>query len=139
MQYSNCHQSTHGECHAYIDSLRIHVLLIFPLRLLIRYIFCFGRCELFVYSDGNTEKLASGSVKPFVTHLKVVEEQVALAIRSIKLEVDKRKYTETWFTKGTLERLFRIANGIYLFSYLKHAALLYCNNLGFFNLINQYC
>ncbi|KAM1219192.1 hypothetical protein ACFX2G_047292 [Malus domestica] len=69
-----------------------------------------SRCELFVYSDGNTEKLASGSVKPFVTHLKVVEEQVALAIQSIKLEVDKRKYTETWFTKGTLERFVRFVS-----------------------------
>lgn len=65
----------------------------------------FRRCELFVSSNGNTEKLASGSVKPFVTHLKVAEEQVALAVQSIKLEVEKRKYAETWFTKGTLERL----------------------------------
>ena len=63
-----------------------------------------GSCELFVSSDGNTEKLASGLVKPFVTHLKVAEEQVALAVQSIKLEVDKCRNAETWFTKGTLER-----------------------------------
>ncbi|KAM0959372.1 hypothetical protein TB2_024158 [Malus domestica] len=69
-----------------------------------------SRCELFVYSDGNTEKLASGSVKPFVTHLKVAEEQVALAVQSIKLEVDKRRYAETWFTKGTLERFVRFVS-----------------------------
>ncbi|XP_068335813.1 uncharacterized protein [Pyrus communis] len=69
-----------------------------------------SRCELFVYSDGNTEKLASGSVKPFVTHLKVAKEQVALAIPSIKLEVDKHKHTETWFTKGTLERFVRFVS-----------------------------
>lgn len=61
---------------------------------------------MFVSSNGNTEKLASGSIKPFVTHLKVAEEQVALAVQSIKLEVEKRKHAETWFTKGTLERLF---------------------------------
>lgn len=70
-----------------------------------------SRCELFVSSNGNTEKLASGSVKPFVTHLKVAEEQVALAVRSIKLEVEKRKYAETsWFTKGTLERFVRFVS-----------------------------
>ena len=63
------------------------------------------RCELFVSSNGNTEKLASGLVKPFVSHLKVAEEQVALSLQSIKLEVEKSKNTETWFTKGTLERL----------------------------------
>lgn len=66
------------------------------------------RCELFVSSDGNTEKLASGLVKPFVTHLKVAEEQVARAVQSIKLEVGKRNNAETWFTKGTLERLFLV-------------------------------
>lgn len=66
--------------------------------------FILGRCELFVSRDGNTEKLASGLVKPFVTHLKVVEEQVALAVQSIKLEVEKYKNADLWFTKGTLER-----------------------------------
>lgn len=64
------------------------------------------RCELFVSSNGNTEKLASGLVKPFMTHLKVVEEQVALSVQSIKLEVDRRKNVDSWFTKGTLERYF---------------------------------
>ena len=63
------------------------------------------RCELFVSSNGNTEKLASGLVKPFVTHLKMAEEQVALSLQSIKLEVEKHKNAENWFTKGTIERL----------------------------------
>ncbi|XVF86949.1 hypothetical protein PTKIN_Ptkin18bG0081700 [Pterospermum kingtungense] len=69
-----------------------------------------SRCELFVSSNGNTEKLASGLVKPFVTHLKVAEEQFALSLQSIKLEVDKRKNAETWFTKGTLERFVRFVS-----------------------------
>ncbi|XP_017978926.1 PREDICTED: uncharacterized protein LOC18596277 isoform X2 [Theobroma cacao] len=69
-----------------------------------------SRCELFVSSNGNTEKLASGLVKPFVTHLKVAEEQVALSIQSIKLEIEKRKNAETWFTKGTLERFVRFVS-----------------------------
>ena len=64
-----------------------------------------GRCELLVSYDGTIEKVASGLVKPFVTHLKVAEEQFALAVKSIKLEVDRYKNVETWFTKGTLERL----------------------------------
>ncbi|KAL5755493.1 hypothetical protein ACOSQ2_020239 [Xanthoceras sorbifolium] len=67
-------------------------------------------CELLVSSDGNTEKLASGLVKPFVTHLKVAEEQAVRAVRSIKLEVGKRDNAETWFTKGTLERFVRFVS-----------------------------
>ncbi|KAK7275540.1 hypothetical protein RIF29_16659 [Crotalaria pallida] len=63
-----------------------------------------SRCELLVSSDGNTQKLSSGLVKPFLTHLKVAEEQAALAAQSIKLEIGKQKNVETWFTKGTLER-----------------------------------
>ncbi|XAR49862.1 hypothetical protein NMG60_11004024 [Bertholletia excelsa] len=69
-----------------------------------------SRCELFVSSGGSTEKLASGLLKPFVTHLKVAEEQVALAIQSIKLEADQSKNAKTWFTKGTLERFVRFVS-----------------------------
>ncbi|GJZ40565.1 hypothetical protein Tco_0587451 [Tanacetum coccineum] len=69
-----------------------------------------SRCELYVSGNGNTEKLASGLVKPFMTHLKVVEEQVALSAKSIKLEVDKRKNVDSWFTKGTLERFVRFVS-----------------------------
>lgn len=63
-----------------------------------------GRCELLVSSDGNSEKLTSGLVKPFLTHLKVAEEQASLAVQSIRLEIDRHKNAETWFTKGTFER-----------------------------------
>ncbi|CAI9301297.1 unnamed protein product [Lactuca saligna] len=45
-----------------------------------------SRCELIVSSIGNTEKLASGLVKPILTHLKVVEEQVGSSAQFIKLE-----------------------------------------------------
>ncbi|XP_077236453.1 uncharacterized protein LOC143877975 [Tasmannia lanceolata] len=69
-----------------------------------------SRCELFVSAEGNTEKLASGLLKPFVTHLKVAEEQVAQALQSIKLQVERRKYGSTWFTKGTLERFVRFVS-----------------------------
>ncbi|EEF33194.1 conserved hypothetical protein [Ricinus communis] len=71
-----------------------------------------SRCELFVSSSGSTEKLASGLVKPFVAHLKVAEEQVAQAVHSIKLEVERHRNAnpETWFTKGTLERFVRFVS-----------------------------
>ncbi|OIW04535.1 hypothetical protein TanjilG_13917 [Lupinus angustifolius] len=69
-----------------------------------------SRCELFVSSDGNTEKLTSGLVKPFLTHLKVAEEQVALAAQSIKLETERHKNAGTWFTKGTLERFVQFVS-----------------------------
>ncbi|KAJ9548776.1 hypothetical protein OSB04_021319, partial [Centaurea solstitialis] len=50
-----------------------------------------SRCELFVSSGGNTENLTSGLLKPFVSHLKVAEEQVAFALQSIRFEVDTHK------------------------------------------------
>lgn len=68
-----------------------------------------SRCELFVSSDGSSEKIASGLLKPFVSHLKFAEEQIASAARSVKLEVGRRKNT-SWFTKGTLERFVRFVS-----------------------------
>ncbi|KAL3528554.1 hypothetical protein ACH5RR_007876 [Cinchona calisaya] len=69
-----------------------------------------SRCELVVSSGRNTEKLASGLVKPFVAHLRAAEEQVAMSVRSIKLEVQRRQNAEMWFTKGTLERFVRFVS-----------------------------
>ncbi|XP_042508024.1 uncharacterized protein LOC122084059 isoform X2 [Macadamia integrifolia] len=69
-----------------------------------------SRCELFISGDGATEKLTSGLLKPFVAHLAVAEEQVARAVQSIKLEVEKHKNAGTWFTKGTLERFVRFVS-----------------------------
>ncbi|KAG1342590.1 hypothetical protein COCNU_05G008190 [Cocos nucifera] len=68
------------------------------------------RCELFVSGDGKTEKLASGFLKPFITHLKVAGEQASQAVQSIKLEVERRKNSGTWFNKGTLERFVRFVS-----------------------------
>ncbi|KAF3792272.1 hypothetical protein EJ110_NYTH00380 [Nymphaea thermarum] len=69
-----------------------------------------SRCELFVSGEGKTEKLASGLLKPFVTHLRVAEEQVGQAVQTIKLEVQKNQESGTWFTKGTLERFVRFVS-----------------------------
>ncbi|XP_019194183.1 PREDICTED: uncharacterized protein LOC109188114 [Ipomoea nil] len=67
------------------------------------------RCELFVSTDGKTEKLASGLLKPFVTHLKVAE-QVASGAQSIKLDAGGCKDAHLWFRKGTLERFVRFVS-----------------------------
>ncbi|KAL2462385.1 uncharacterized protein Fot_53622 [Forsythia ovata] len=69
-----------------------------------------SRCELFVSSNGNMEKLASGLVKPFVAHLKFAEEQVLSDAQSVKLEAGRQKRSKTWFTKGTLERFVRFVS-----------------------------
>nr|XP_027122575.1 uncharacterized protein LOC113739542 isoform X1 [Coffea arabica] len=69
-----------------------------------------SRCELVVSSGGNTEKLASGLVKPFVANLRVAEEQVAMSVHSIKLEIERQQNAEVWFTKGTLERFVRFVS-----------------------------
>ncbi|KAI3783106.1 hypothetical protein L2E82_13168 [Cichorium intybus] len=64
----------------------------------------------FLINKSNTEKIASGSVKPFVNHLKVAEEQFASSLQSIKLEVENHRYTEKWFTEGTLEKFVRFVS-----------------------------
>lgn len=71
------------------------------------------RCELFVSADNVTEKLASGFLKPFLTHLRAVEEQVAGGCNSVRLEHPQslEKYQgRSWFTKGTLERFVRFVS-----------------------------
>ncbi|KAJ3698061.1 hypothetical protein LUZ61_001766 [Rhynchospora tenuis] len=67
-----------------------------------------SRCELFVSGSGRTEKIASGFLKPFVTHLKVAEEQAAQPY--IRLQVEKRGNGVAWFNKGTLERFVRFVS-----------------------------
>ncbi|VFR00138.1 unnamed protein product [Cuscuta campestris] len=68
------------------------------------------RCDLFVSTNGKTEKLASGVFKSFVTYLKVAEKQVASAMQSIKLDVGGLKDAHLWFRKGTLERFVRFVS-----------------------------
>jgi hypothetical protein len=62
-----------------------------------------SRCELVVSGNGRTERIASGSVKPFVAHLRAAEEQAAAQPPppAIRLQLDRRA---AWFSKGTLER-----------------------------------
>ncbi|XP_057834904.1 COP1-interacting protein 7 [Cryptomeria japonica] len=69
------------------------------------------RCELVISAEGETEKLASGLLKPFLTHLKTAEEQIAKGGYSIRLEppIASNQHA-TWFTKGTIERFVRFVS-----------------------------
>ncbi|CAO1939477.1 unnamed protein product [Urochloa humidicola] len=67
------------------------------------------RCELVVSGNGRTEKIASGSVKPFVAHLRAAEEQASAQPPqpAIRLQLERRT---PWFSKGTLERFVRFVS-----------------------------
>ncbi|CAN6176196.1 unnamed protein product [Urochloa humidicola] len=67
------------------------------------------RCELVVSGNGRTEKIASGSVKPFVAHLRSAEEQASAQPppTAIRLQLERRA---PWFSKGTLERFVRFVS-----------------------------
>uniref|UniRef100_A0A1J3F783 COP1-interacting protein 7 n=1 Tax=Noccaea caerulescens TaxID=107243 RepID=A0A1J3F783_NOCCA len=64
-----------------------------------------SRCELFVSSNGETEKLASGLIEPFVNHLSVLEAQ-----SYFRAELKKSENDKSWFTRRTLERFVQIVN-----------------------------
>eukprot|EP00250_Pteridium_aquilinum_P009147 c18470_g1_i3 orf=922-5472(-) len=76
------------------------------------------RCELFISADGLMEKLASGFVKPFVTHLRAVEVQAARGNQVIRLESQAgfakhhrhQQCDNGWFCKGTMERFVRFVS-----------------------------
>lgn len=69
------------------------------------------RCELVVVWGEETERLASGLLKPFLVHLKAAEDQYATGTKEIKLVPPPgygsatKPETSAWFTKGTIERL----------------------------------
>ncbi|XP_013744594.1 COP1-interacting protein 7-like isoform X1 [Brassica napus] len=65
-----------------------------------------SRCELFVSSNGETEKLASGLIEPFVNHLSVLATQSLF-----RAEVEKNQNGKSWFTRRTLERFVQFVNG----------------------------
>ncbi|CAN8292882.1 unnamed protein product [Cochlearia groenlandica] len=64
-----------------------------------------SRCELFVSSNGETEKLASGLIEPFVNHMRVLE-----AKSSFRAEVEKSENDKSWFTRRTLGRFVEFVN-----------------------------
>ncbi|KAJ7530503.1 hypothetical protein O6H91_14G006200 [Diphasiastrum complanatum] len=73
------------------------------------------RCELWISAAGVTEKLASGLLKPFLTHLRAAQEQIASGAQSIRLQApsvtaDGRNSGASWFSTGTMQRFVRFVS-----------------------------
>lgn len=75
-----------------------------------------NRCELVVVCGEETERLASGLLKPFIVHLKAAEDQYATGTKEIKLQpppgygYGSKPESSAWFTKGTIERFVRFVS-----------------------------
>ncbi|XP_073307300.1 uncharacterized protein [Primulina huaijiensis] len=61
------------------------------------------RCDLIIISNDKKEKIASGLLNPFLSHLKTAQDQISKGGYSILLE-PKNGSDAAWFTKATLER-----------------------------------
>lgn len=66
------------------------------------------RCDLLVFSGELCEKLASGLLEPFLSHLRCAKQQIPKGGYSITLRPETRD--PSWFTKGTLERFVRFVS-----------------------------
>lgn len=67
------------------------------------------RFDLIITVHGKKEKIASGLLNPFLSHLKAAQDQIDKGGYSIVLEPEGGS-DATWFTKGTLERFVRFVN-----------------------------
>uniref|UniRef100_F6H270 COP1-interacting protein 7 n=1 Tax=Vitis vinifera TaxID=29760 RepID=F6H270_VITVI len=69
------------------------------------------RCDLVIFAAGGaSEKLASGLVEPFLSHLKCAKEQIAKGGYSITLRSPPTAGAASWFTKATLQRFVRFVS-----------------------------
>ncbi|KAI3755805.1 hypothetical protein L1987_55611 [Smallanthus sonchifolius] len=59
------------------------------------------RCDLIICAGDCKEKLASGLLEPFVSHLKFAKDEISKGGYSITLSAPA---SASWFTKSTLER-----------------------------------
>ncbi|PRQ31362.1 hypothetical protein RchiOBHm_Chr5g0034651 [Rosa chinensis] len=67
------------------------------------------RCELVMFAaGGGNEKLASGFLEPFLTHLKCAKDQISKGGYSITLRPSGSG--ASWFTKATLQRFVRFVS-----------------------------
>ncbi|KAA3486735.1 ABC transporter D family member 2, chloroplastic [Gossypium australe] len=77
-----------------------------------RYLFfffsCELRCELVIFAGKESEKLASGLLDPFISHLKTAKDQISKGGYSITLR--PVGLTPPWFTKATLQRFVRFVS-----------------------------
>ncbi|KAG2301933.1 hypothetical protein Bca52824_030584 [Brassica carinata] len=67
------------------------------------------RCDLLITANGNTEKIATGLLDPFLAHLKTAQDQVAKGGYSIVLK-PKDSDNAVWFTKSTIQRFVRFVS-----------------------------
>ncbi|CAI9787919.1 unnamed protein product [Fraxinus pennsylvanica] len=65
------------------------------------------RCDLVVFSGKKNEKLASGLVEPFISHLKYAKDQIPKGGYSITL---RPPVDAPWFTKSTFQRFVRFVS-----------------------------
>nr|GLL22652.1 uncharacterized protein LOC109187300 [Ipomoea trifida] len=63
------------------------------------------RCDLVIFAGKENEKLASGLLQPFLSHLKSAKDQISRGGYSITLR-PSTPYA-SWFTKATLERFVK--------------------------------
>ncbi|KAG0484518.1 hypothetical protein HPP92_008597 [Vanilla planifolia] len=68
-----------------------------------------SRCDLVIVANGKTEKIASGLLNPFLSHLKTARDQIGKGGYSIKLVPDPAAEA-AWFTKDTVERFVRFVS-----------------------------
>lgn len=66
------------------------------------------RCDLMIVASGVSERLASGLLEPFVSHLKCAKDQISKGGYSITL-CPESTYAP-WFTKATLQRFVRFVS-----------------------------
>ncbi|KAJ7979844.1 COP1-interacting-like protein [Quillaja saponaria] len=67
------------------------------------------RCDLFITANAKKEKIASGLLDPFLSHLKTAQDQMAKGGYSIILELQHGS-DATWFTRGTVKRFVRFVS-----------------------------
>lgn len=68
------------------------------------------RCDLLVFSGKKSEKLASGLVEPFISHLKYAKDQIPKGGYSITLRPPANGDDASWFTKATFQRFVRFVS-----------------------------
>ncbi|KAM7530690.1 hypothetical protein LguiB_034100 [Lonicera macranthoides] len=65
------------------------------------------RCDLIIFSGSIKEKLASGLVEPFISHIKFAKDQIPKGGYSITLRPPTNTHSPGWFTKSTFQRVVR--------------------------------